>query len=151
MAGGGVCVTGILLWSFIPVASDPGVGREAAYPSGSPMSSPPQPPISSIAPSPAPLEATASRRTYAIGLHELAGLPPDVAPGTVLDLWVAWEPPVTEEIQVQLLLKDVVVERLIPPVLPEGPTTVLLSVAPRDISDLLYGDRYGQLSAVSPG
>ena len=92
-----------------------------------------------------------SRRTYAIGLHELAGLPPDVAEGTTIEIWATWEPPVSKQVQVQLLLKDVVVERVIAPALPEGPTSLLLSVPGRHISDLLYGDRYGQLSAVTPG
>ena len=158
MVGGGAVAAGILLWSFIPIGSAP------SAPATAPPSSEPSSPAlatsleasipatvgSSPRPmsSPAPLEA---RRTYALGLHELSGLSPDTPAGTQLELWVTWEPPVSESVQVQRLLKDVVIERMVPPSLPEGPTTVILSVPVRGISDLLYGDRFGDLSAVTGG
>ena len=158
MAGGGAVATGILIWSFIPMGSapsEPATASSVSEPSSPALETSVEASIPatvgstpSAVTSPAPTQA---RRTYALGLHELAGLSPDAPAGTHLELWVTWEPPVSESVQVQRLLKDVVVERMIPPSLPEGPTTVLLSVPVRGISDLLYGDRFGDLSAVTGG
>lgn len=102
-----------------------------------------------------PVEGTASvpddgRRSYAIGLHDLAGLPPDAAPGARLELWVTWEPPVTREPRLQKLISDVLLERTIPGTVPEAPVTVLLSVPQDRVSDLIYADGYGKLSVVVP-
>jgi hypothetical protein len=85
-------------------------------------------------------------QTYAIAAAELRGLPPDAAPGTLLRIWVAWDPPITEAPEFRILLDSVVLEKLIPPIAPEGPVTALLSASPKRIADLLYGDRYGALS-----
>ena len=158
MTGGGAAVAAILLWSFIPAGAPP--RGSAITPSSPPSSSPASmtsieatgPTTAGSTPAPAASPpVTVPRRTYALGLHEIAGLSPDAEAGTRLELWVTWEPPVTERVQVQPLLRDVMVERVIPPSVPEGPTTVLLSVPVRGISDLLYGDRFGELSAVTGG
>lgn len=90
------------------------------------------------------------RRSYAIGLHDLAGLPPDAAPGARLELWVTWEPPVTREPRLQKLIGDVVLERTIPGTVPEAPVTVLLSVPADRVGDLIYADGYGRLSVAAP-
>jgi hypothetical protein len=92
----------------------------------------------------------AERFEYAIAVAELDGLPPDVEPGTVYDLWVTWEPPLVEQPDVQPLLRDVVLERVIPPIVPEGPTVAVLGI-PRTktaVRALVYGDQYGKLSVV---
>lgn len=89
------------------------------------------------------LTTSPARRTYAIALHELEGLSPDVAPGTRIELWVAWDPSISEGPDIRPLLKDVIIEKLIPPVVPEGAVDVLLSVPMKGISDLFYGDRFG--------
>jgi hypothetical protein len=91
--------------------------------------------------------ATAGFRSYALEITELDGLPPDASPGTALEIWVTWEPPITRRIRVQRLIKQAQVERIIPNIVPEGPATVLLSIPKRDIADMFYGDRFGQLSA----
>ena len=93
---------------------------------------------------------TADRRSYAIGLQDLAGLPPDAAPGAQLELWVTWEPPVTREPRLQKLIGDVLLERTIPGTVPEAPVTVLLSVPADRVGDLIYADGYGRLSVVLP-
>jgi hypothetical protein len=41
------------------------------------------------------------RRAYAVAVPELKGLPPEAIPGTRLELWVAWDPPVTKQPRVQ--------------------------------------------------
>ena len=87
------------------------------------------------------------RRGYALAVPELKGLPGGAAPGTRLELWVAWDPPVTKEPRVQRLLKDVILDEIIPPIVPEAPATAILSVPAKSVPDLLYGDRYGALSA----
>ena len=148
LVGGSALIVGVLAWSFVPAApsTSPMPPQEVTAPS--PTEAVPAQ-LASVPPS--PLAEPSSRRTYALGLHELAGIPNDVPPGTSVEIWATWEPPLTREVRVQLLLKDVVIERLVPPVVPEGPTSVLLSVPTRDISDLLYGHRYGELSAVMSG
>lgn len=88
--------------------------------------------------------------SYAIAVNELHGLPPRAAAGTVLDLWVAWEPPVTKEPKIHRLVSNVILEEIAPPLLPDGPHAALLLVKPNQLSDLLYGDRYGSLSVAIP-
>lgn len=95
--------------------------------------------------------AVNDRRSYAIGLQDLPGLPPDAVPGARLELWVTWEPPVTREPRLQKLVGDVVLERTIPGPVPEAPVTVLLSVPADRVGDLIYADGYGRLSVVVPG
>ena len=85
-------------------------------------------------------------RSYAVLLPRLQGLPPDAPPGTRMELWVSWEPPVTEEPEFQRLLDEVVLERIIPPHAAEAPATAVLLVPEEEVGDLLYGDRYGTLS-----
>lgn len=106
-----------------------------------------------IAPSPlaSPGAAVAlSRRSYAVGLHDLTGFPPDAAPGARLELWVTWEPPLTEEPRLQKLIGDALLERTIPGSIPEAPVTILLSVPEGRVDDLIYADRFGKLSVAVP-
>lgn len=88
------------------------------------------------------------RVEYAIGLHDLEGLAPDTPSGTRLQLWVAWDPPLVKEPRVQRLVDEVVLEKVIPPTLPEGPHVAVLSLRPRQVPRLLYGDLWGRLSVV---
>lgn len=88
-------------------------------------------------------------RTYAVSSAELEGLPPDPRPGTRLDVWVAWEPPITEEVRFQKLLAEVTIQQVVPGLVPEEPSTVMLALEPSQISDILYADRYGLLSVVT--
>ena len=112
---------------------------------------------SSVTPTPEATPATASTdvrddlSSYAVALPELRGLPSDAAPGTIVDLWVTWDAPVMKEPQVQPLLRKVTVQKIISNAAPEAPPTVLLGVEHDDVGDLLYGDRYGSLSAVLTG
>jgi ABC-type Fe3+-hydroxamate transport system substrate-binding protein len=94
-------------------------------------------------------DAHGTRRLYAIGLHELPGLSQDSPAGTPLELWVTWGPPITKEPRVQSLLGDVILERIVMPVTPEGPIAAILSLPPEDIPDLIFGVRYGELSAIA--
>ena len=87
--------------------------------------------------------------SYAVPLSELPGLSPEASPGTRLELWVAWEPPLTRKPQVRRLLGNVVLDGIVPPVTPQGPMTALLLVREDQTADLVYGDRYGSLSAVA--
>jgi hypothetical protein len=92
--------------------------------------------------------AGAEDRSYAVEITALDGLPPDAAPGTPLEIWVTWEPPLTKEIRVQKLIQQAHVQKIIPNVIPEGPATALLRIPKRDVADMLYGDRFGRLSAI---
>jgi hypothetical protein len=92
-------------------------------------------------------ERDGSYRAYALPLARISGLPSSAAPGTRLNLWALWEPPVTKEPSAQLLIRDIVLERIVPAVTPDGPETAILLVPRNRISDLIYADRFSQISA----
>ena len=96
-------------------------------------------------------EPQTDARTYALTVSELRGLPPNASPGTELELWVAWDPPVTKEPRFQLLVRRVILEKIVPGVTAEAPATALLRIKKSEVPDVLYGDRYGSFSvAVLP-
>ena len=100
-------------------------------------------------PEPVPEEANpAATYTYALSLLDLAGLSPDAAAGTELEIWVAWEPPVTKQPKIQRLVDGVRLDRIVPPVTPDGSPVAILRMDRRSIGKLIWGDRYGSLSAV---
>lgn len=92
-------------------------------------------------------QQTLGGQIYAISLAELPGLPPDAAPGTLIDLWATWEPPVTRRPKVQLLIEGVTLEGISAPFTPDGPFVANLLVAKKDLPNLVYGDRFGKLNA----
>jgi hypothetical protein len=92
---------------------------------------------------PRPVDAS---RIYAVPVPRLQGLPLNAAAGTHLELWVAWDPPITKAPRIHRLIRDVVLHEIVPAPLPEAPPTALLSVPDARITDLLYADRYGALS-----
>ena len=94
-----------------------------------------------------PDDADQKRRSYAISLFELPGLPPDAKPGTRLEIWATWKPPVTGGPKVQRLVPDALLERVSPPVALDGSPVAILSVPEEEVADLLFGDRFGALSA----
>lgn len=103
-------------------------------------------PSSEALPTP-PLNAQ-GRITYHMTLDELDGMPANVRPWTKIELWVAWDPPITDEPLVQLLNDDIYVESVLPPIAQGGSHVVKLAVRPRDRVDLVYADRYGALSVM---
>ncbi len=84
-----------------------------------------------------------------MALPEIHGLSPNAASGTRLDVYVTWRPPVTRRPQVQLLLRRVTLETIVPPLTADGPATALLSVKNDEVGDLLYADRFGTLAATT--
>lgn len=94
--------------------------------------------------------ASPGRASYYQSAASLAGLPPDIVPGTRIELWVAWEPPVVDAPRVQRLLTDVYVEAIVAPLTPDGPVTAKLSLRRKDIPDMIYADRYGRLNVIMP-
>lgn len=119
----------------------------AAQTENVPAGPPPPPADASIPPTPT---SAAGLVSYAIPTIDLQGLRPDIAPGTHLDLWVTWQPPVTKTAELHPLLKDVVLEEIVPPLSPDGPHAAILLVDPDQITDLMWGDRFGALSAAVP-
>lgn len=107
---------------------------------------------SSTAPTPVPTDHPISqvRRDYAIDLHELRGLPLDAAPGTPMELWVAWDQGIAEGPQMQRLVKTVTLSRFIEPVTHQGPMVVVLSVPEKAMRAVMYGDLYGSFSVALP-
>lgn len=90
--------------------------------------------------------AVSAHRDYAVGMHEIRGLPPDTAPGAQLELWVAWDDAYTKRPQVQKLVRSVTLVRFIEPVTPEGPTVAVLSIPESAMRAVMYGDLYGSFS-----
>ena len=101
-------------------------------------------PIVSGSHTPAPSRGTT--REYAVEVADLLGLPPDVHPGEVMEIWVAWNPTVAKGPQIQRLLKAVTLERFVEPVTMDGPRVAVLSVPRERIGDLMYGDMFGSLT-----
>lgn len=104
----------------------------------------------SVTPSPLPIQEPKQGpwRGYALALPEVDGLPPDLQAGDTLELWVAWDPPLTKEPEIAPLIERVLYDRTIPPVLPGDAPVVVLLVPEGKVERLMYGDRYGALSAV---
>lgn len=127
----------------------------AAMPSGHDASSSArsEPASRSAPPDPAPLPspsvafAPSDVRSYAVALDELQGLPSDAPPGTQLELYVAWDPPITKRPRIQLLMGDVTLDKIVPPLTPNGVPTALLLIKEDRIGAVLFADRYGALSA----
>ena len=124
-----------------PATPSPRVAVDPATPGSSTLAPPETTPT--MEPSP-----DTNLASYALPLSELRGVPPDIPSGSTLELWVTWEPPITKEAQVQLLLREVTLQKIIPTTDPEGPPTALLGVRDAQIGDLIYGDRYGSFHAV---
>lgn len=114
----------------------------------------PQPrPVETSSPSPATIAPTgdSDRAAYYLSAPEVDGLPEEVTPWSRIELWVAWDPPITDEPSIHRLLNDAYIEAVLAPVAPGAPSTLKLSIRRRDISDLIYADRYGSLSAIVVG
>lgn len=162
VAGGAVALLGIIGVNVLVAPSSPAPPLPLPAASPSTETADTEPVAGSLVdPSPAASGAETSpsispasvpqRHSYAIGLHELQGLPPDAAAGTTFELWVTWEPPLTEEPRLERLIGDVLLERVIPGTVPEAPVTALLSVPSERTGDLIYADTFGRLSVVLPG
>jgi len=140
----------VVAWSLLPGGSGRAEDSSDGVPGPSPVSS--GDPSAGLQEGSGNAKVEPGRRAYAMAVPELKGLPGGAAPGTRLELWVAWDPPVTDEPRVQRLIADVILAEIIPPVVPEAPATAILTVPTSDVPDLLYGDRYGALSAtILPG
>lgn len=154
MAGGAVVVVGfVAVNTLMPTAPPPQPADSVVAQAGQPTPTSPGPlasPAAAAAPAEVADTAPAGRRSYAVRLHDLAGFPPDTAPGARVELWVTWEPPITDELRLQKLIGDVVVERTIPGPVPEAPVTILLSVPADRVGDLIYADTFGKLSVALP-
>jgi hypothetical protein len=92
------------------------------------------------------LQGAGETRGYALPVAELSGLPGDAPPGTELELWVTWDPPLTKRPRLQRLIRRVVLEKMAPAVTPGGPNAAILLVPVEKLPDLVYADRYGDLS-----
>ncbi|MGH2819886.1 MAG: hypothetical protein ACRDJ5_04450 [Actinomycetota bacterium] len=88
--------------------------------------------------------------TYAVDIDRLPGLPRSAPPDTSLQLWVLWRPPAVRRPRLQLLLKKVHLERVVPGVHAGAPSVALLRVTPKQAPDLIYADHLGDLSVTLP-
>jgi hypothetical protein len=139
-----------LLAAAVPIAAV--VGVFSMLPSTDEVATARAPVERATPPDPAPhpaKPADADLRSYAVSATEVAGLSIDTTPGTRMELWVAWQPPVTKEPRVQRLVEEVVLEKIVPPTVSEAPPTAVLLIAPKSVDEVIYGDLYGRLSAVT--
>ena len=90
-----------------------------------------------------------TERSYSIPLHELSGLPSDLAPGASIELWVAWRRPFTRGPRVQRLLRNATFERVAPPATVEGSPVAVLSIPRKRIVDVVFADQYGSISVAT--
>ena len=136
---------------FAGITTPPATIAPAATIAGSP--SPVEGAVASPSPSPtvgsAPIESQAGHVGYSVDLREIAGLAPTTPAGTVIDIWVTWDPPLTKVPKLQRVLRGAVVEKVVPPITTTGSPVAMLSVPERDVDDLLWADRYGSLSATT--
>ncbi|MFP5298778.1 MAG: hypothetical protein ACLGHL_07315 [Actinomycetota bacterium] len=86
------------------------------------------------------------RMAYYMSFDEVDGLPLDTEPWTPVELWVTWDPPITDEPLAQKLSNDVYVESVLPPVVPGSGHVVKFSIRHKDREPLVYADRYGSIS-----
>lgn len=100
---------------------------------------------------PAAIEFFESRVTYWVGLYRIGGLSGTTPPGTEVEIWATWEPPITDEPRAQRLIRSAYIEKVIPPITPDGTYEIALSLARKDVPNMIYGERYGQLSAAVIG
>lgn len=138
-----VVAIGVLVWNLVPPSSSgvsPSSSGDASFPSHSYPSAPATPVATAAEPLPI------NTRDYAIALDELQGLPPDLAPGTPVELWVSWERPSAAAPKLQRLIPRAELVRAIPPLTPGGPTAIVFRVPVNRIPDLLWADGYGSLS-----
>lgn len=135
--GAAVIVVGAML--LVPSSDNQGAAGSSA---GVATPTPPEEP---------PMENPPGWSGYALASAELDGLPGEIKRGADLQIWVAWDPPVTRRSQVQLLVPRATFGRVIPPIVPGAPATVEIALPDRHVPDLIYGDRYGALSVVVPG
>ena len=148
VAGAGFIATLYLM----PTTSSPGsadaAGAEAVAPDV-PDSSELSQPVEDVGPETVPLDSAAENdfRGYALPLTEVRGLSPETPGGTRVELWVAWDPPITKQPRVQRLLSGAIVETMVPAAVPEGPVTVQLLIPVKDFPDFVFAHRYGSLSA----
>jgi hypothetical protein len=90
----------------------------------------------------------ADYRSFAVGLHEMRGLPAEAPPGSRWEIWAAWDSPVAESPMVQRLVREVILEAVHPPVTPEGPHTATLLLERKQVKRFLWGYQWGSLTAV---
>lgn len=88
-------------------------------------------------------------RRYALPLAEVRGLSPASPPGSRVQLWVSWEPPITKHPRVQRLRGTAIVDEVLEPTIPEGPVAVALLIPKDGLPDFLFAHKYGSLSAVT--
>lgn len=147
VTAGTVVALALVLWNIIPGPASTPVAK--ADPTIAAASTPPSTtsPLPASSSTPLTDPVADGGRSYSIALHELSGLTQSTPPGTHIEIWAAWDSGSSEP-HVQRLLKDVVVEKIEPPFLPEGPTEVVLSLAAHQAKRMFWGDKYANLGAI---
>ena len=142
LVGGTVAFLVYLGWDLVAGINGPTPGGSREIPVATSIPSP-----SPTGPLGAETVQDTRRVTYAIKVSDIAGLAPNTPAGTMIDLWVTWDRPITEVPRLQRLLRRVLIEQVAPPVTPDGPYVAMLSVREPQVDDLLWADRYGALGA----
>jgi hypothetical protein len=94
-----------------------------------------------------PLGRDGERVAYSIELDEIAGLSSAADPGSIAELWVTWDRPLTRVPKLQPVVRDAMLAQISPPITADGPTVATFLVSRKNVERLLWADRYGSLSA----
>jgi hypothetical protein len=94
-----------------------------------------------------PLDQHPDSVAYSIDMDEITGLSPVADPGSVAELWVTWDRPLTRVPKLQPVVHDALLAQISPPLTADGPTVATFLVSRRSVERLLLADRYGSLSA----
>ena len=94
-----------------------------------------------------PLDRHEGSVAYSIDLDEITGLSPVADPGSIAELWVTWDRPLTRVPKLQSVVRDAVLAEISPPITADGPTVATFLVSRKSVERLLLAERYGSLSA----
>lgn len=95
-------------------------------------------------------QAHAGSFSYAIDLLDIKGLPPDLAPGTPVEIWVTWSrgDRISEP---ERWINTATFRRIVPAVTATGPDTVILDIPAAQRRKMIWADGFGALTLFASG
>jgi hypothetical protein len=100
------------------------------------------------APSGAGLERSDDWYSYALDLLEVDGRPPDLEPGTPVEIWVSWSDGGRVS-QPERWIRKAVFRRIAPSVTSMGPDVVVLDIPAGERAKMIWADGYGAVTLIA--
>lgn len=94
---------------------------------------------------PSPSPETGRTYSYAIDLLSLAGIPPDLEPGSPVELWVTWSSGQRAS-QPEKWVTGATFQRIVPAVTPAGPDVAILEIPADARRKMVWADTFGLLT-----